>query len=403
MSEPGLAILLPRELEFVDYPQLAKFAKVKFKKAFRQEKTMKFHTGTPPCCICLHLEAPQTELYNIDELARIERYFEFTPKQCMQIYAVSSCDGCHRALGNFAIKIAKHFKFLRSMAAAFGLSFAEIKGCSHAAAGNIMSYRYHLPENILAKDTTNPLSPSIFAAAPSRTALQQVLKSRAVFYPGSGVDWHALRLFGRNGAAHCFIHADLALEPEYALKKLSKKFARKFKFEIESYAILEPEQLESILPAFDHSFSCLAMNRWFRRASQISASRDALWCVLRKINGAEVGDTANRLFLLHARAEAIWLYGRLWTSRNGCPYGIVLQDHGFGGNWTHFGGQQSPLAHLARMAGRHPDWLLVGPRTDCWYGYEPASSYDRPGGMHGDLRMLYQRASYRNENPSVYG
>ena len=109
MSGPGLAILLPRELEFVDYPQLAKFAKVKFKKAFRQEKAMKFHTGTPPCCIYLHLEAPQTELYNIDELARIERYFEFTPKQCMQIYAVSSCDGCHRALGDFAIKIAKHF------------------------------------------------------------------------------------------------------------------------------------------------------------------------------------------------------------------------------------------------------------------------------------------------------
>lgn len=43
--------------------------------------------------------------------------------------------------------------------------------------------------------------------------LAEFLKSRIVYYPGSGQDWHPLEVFGGSRSAHCFIYADY-LQPE---------------------------------------------------------------------------------------------------------------------------------------------------------------------------------------------
>jgi len=114
-----------------------------------------------------------------------------------------------------------------------------------------------------------------------------------------------------------------------------------------------------------------------------------LWAVLER--KAEVGDDhgPDRLAILVVGGDGIATYDALFCQAHSTPpaYAIVLQDHGFGGNWTHFGGD-SLLWQLA--AARPPPWLLVADNTQAWPAYERVSSPDT-GGMHGNARALFQR------------
>lgn len=113
-----------------------------------------------------------------------------------------------------------------------------------------------------------------------------------------------------------------------------------------------------------------------------------VWAVLQRRNNFGDAHGPRRLALLHVSAEAVWLYGQLWTSRRSKPHGVLLQDHGFGCNWCNFGGETSPLFDLAQQACL-PEWLLVAENTDVWPGYEEQDLV-QPGGMHRHLRRLYR-------------
>lgn len=70
---------------------------------------------------------------------------------------------------------------------------------------------------------------------------------------------------------------------------------------------------------------------------------------------------------------------------------VVLQDHGFGGNWRDFGGF-SPMYRMARAASALPPLLFsAGENTRVWPGYQ---AIGEPvllrGQMHQYERRLYQ-------------
>lgn len=74
------------------------------------------------------------------------------------------------------------------------------------------------------------------------------------------------------------------------------------------------------------------------------------------------------------------------------PYAVVLQDHGWGGNWTKFG-KGGDLETLASSTVRLPQFLLVAANTDAWNGYSAIDGVTiGGGGMHGSQRQLWRRA-----------
>lgn len=73
------------------------------------------------------------------------------------------------------------------------------------------------------------------------------------------------------------------------------------------------------------------------------------------------------------------------------PTVIVLQNHGWGRNWTSFGGE-SELWRRAVDLNALPDFLFVADGTDPWPGYEKvSSSYAYPGQMHDHARAIWRR------------
>ena len=108
----------------------------------------------------------------------------------------------------------------------------------------------------------------------------------------------------------------------------------------------------------------------------------AIWAVLERFDTFDDDHGPKRLAILVEGGEGVATYGALFCQDNSySPYAILLQDHGFGGNWTRFGGDESPLRTLALRSGL-PRWLFVASKpTQVWSGYRVASSEDRGGCM----------------------
>jgi hypothetical protein len=104
---------------------------------------------------------------------------------------------------------------------------------------------------------------------------------------------------------------------------------------------------------------------------------------------------ARRLAILFLGADGIAAYEALFCQRQhgqSAPFGVVLQDHGFGGNYERFGGG-GLLERIAKDTNALPRFLLVAGNTNAWEGFERVPDVEGDhGGMHAHRRFLFRRA-----------
>jgi hypothetical protein len=211
-----------------------------------------------------------------------------------------------------------------------------------------------------------------------------LLEQPAVFYPGSGSDLHPIEIFGPTGEASFFVGADYLASPDFSALDFPAGFR------VVAQHDLNFQELCDLLEA-DQQHPCGDGWNQFTDWNQITQGTSR-WVVFENRNRGR-NNTPRHLGLLHVFGEAVWVYWHLWAKRNAAPFAILLQDHGFGGNWARFGGDDAPLYRIAERAAL-PDFLVVGENTAVWPGYEP----ERPvgaGGMHDFARTLYVRGRRR--------
>jgi hypothetical protein len=74
------------------------------------------------------------------------------------------------------------------------------------------------------------------------------------------------------------------------------------------------------------------------------------------------------------------------------PFAVVVQDHGFGGNYDRFG-RGGHLERIARELNAYPRFLWSAESEGSWEGYSRVSGAGAAmGGMHGNARYLWERA-----------
>lgn len=133
----------------------------------------------------------------------------------------------------------------------------------------------------------------------------------------------------------------------------------------------------------------------------------ACWAVLERQPDRTEEHGPSRLAFLHVQCEAVWLFWNLWVRvRRPAPFGILIQDHGYGGNWTEFG-QAGALHQLAVQSGRLPQWLLSTPNSS-WPDYRqsteptPRRSVPLPSALEmGEDAVTGGRALYAKEAQSA--
>ena len=223
--------------------------------------------------------------------------------------------------------------------------------------------------------------------------MKDFLASRTVFYPGHGDDGHPIKVFGGSHSAHCFVMADYSYSQETIEQQLNDPtfgfigYQRLAQIQLHEHEFIkdgwiqhvEPnthwrnQDIYSSAPIKDHSFGFLE--------------------ILQRKDDFDETHGAERLAILFLGADGHATYDALYcqTYSEAPPYAILLQDHGFGGNYNKFG-RTGLLERIARTCNVYPEWILVGQGTDPWHSYEavPDVEGDRAG-MHYLMRVLYRR------------
>ena len=121
---------------------------------------------------------------------------------------------------------------------------------------------------------------------------------------------------------------------------------------------------------------------------------------------------AARFAVLFLAADGHATYDALFCQGNGLapPQYMVLQDHGFGGNYSPFGARG--LTHrIAKACGAFPEFMLKAESTEIWRGYDRCT--DSEGrelqaegmgpGFRGGNRSLWGRTDAPEPKPSWVG
>lgn len=218
--------------------------------------------------------------------------------------------------------------------------------------------------------------------------------SRIVRYPGYGDDGQPVRLFGAAGAAHVFIYADYAVRREELIQRLGSADRGFRGYEVLDILDLEqgdlvPDGWAPTLPA--------EMLQGARHAMR-SGEAYGMLAILERQEGFQGDHGPERLAILFLGADGIATYDALFCqpASRVAPFGMVIQDHGFGGNYSSFG-RSGRLYKIARAAHVFPKFLLAekdGSRGCDWPGYDLVDGLEHDlGGMHANHRFLFERAA----------
>ena len=133
--------------------------------------------------------------------------------------------------------------------------------------------------------------------------------------------------------------------------------------------------------------SCLSQPYTFTAVTPFS-----LFVVLRRKD--ELDDTHGpaRLAMLFVGGDGFATFDALSCQDDGtqAPFLVVVQDHGFGGNYARFD-EGGPLARIAQRCNVLPKWLLVGRSSTAWAGFRDTGAVPECGGMHHTPRRLFRR------------
>lgn len=218
---------------------------------------------------------------------------------------------------------------------------------------------------------------------------KQFFDSRVVYYPGSGSDGHAVKLFGSAHCAHCFIYVD------YLVKQSHIKADLRGSHDGYNGAFFGYHRLARLTL----SESDIAPQGWVQHVQHPERTRFsddfkpyAFLEVLERDENLDDEHGAQRLAILFLGADGIASYDALFCQKNQVPppYAVLIQEHGFGGNYDKFG-RDGLLERIAHQCQVFPNFLLVAEGSAPWRDYEKMAHLGGSiGGMHANTRFLHK-------------
>lgn len=220
---------------------------------------------------------------------------------------------------------------------------------------------------------------------------EQFFASRVVYYPGSGDDGHPVKLFGSTHSAHCFVYADYGVSQtalESKLEDPSHGFRGYHKL-----ARLQLSERDLVPAGWTPHVHAGEAPRDRQGFAAVASAPFGFLEILERDDEFDDNHGARRLAILFLGADGIAAFDALFCQRLGHPppFAVLLQDHGFGGNYDRFG-KDGLLERIATERNVIPRCLLVAKYTDPWRCFERVPGVDADcGGMHATPRFLYER------------
>jgi hypothetical protein len=214
------------------------------------------------------------------------------------------------------------------------------------------------------------------------------LNHRVVFYPGAGTDGHPVKLFGSSHSAHSFVYADYGLERSEIERNLDHGQHGFLGYHSLSRINLEKRD---ITPS-GCTFHLREASIDYRFAREMMKNPYGFLEILERDKSLTDEYGPSRLAILFLGADGIATYDAIFCQNNDyskAPFAILIQDHGWGGNYTRFD-QGGLLEKVAIITKRLPEYLLIAHNSKPWSGYTMINEPGDRGGMHNSLRFLWK-------------
>jgi hypothetical protein len=224
--------------------------------------------------------------------------------------------------------------------------------------------------------------------------IEEFLDSRVVFYPGSGTDGFPVKEFGSSHAAHCFVYADYLMDQAKILSDLENGKRGFSGYRLMARIKIDPSEI--IPEDYQTSIRLNELRESNRRENfdrvPLEKPLYAFAEILERKDEHDETWGPKRLCILFIGLDAFAAFEALFyrTGRVRPPYGILIQDHGFGGNYSRFDGYGF-LYQTARAERSFPKWLLVAQYSKPWPGFELVPGVSSAGDRL--QRSLYHRAA----------
>ena len=217
----------------------------------------------------------------------------------------------------------------------------------------------------------------------NRVDIAAIRNTACVFYPGSGNDGQPIHTFNAGHAAYLYIYADYGVEKQVIESKLDS---------FKGYKVIGRHDLAlgKLVPAWNPYVSMTQ-----EMAEGIRRNRVAPYCfiaIFERLSTFSNEHGAKRFAVIFIGGDGIATYDALFGNKNMvAPLAVVLQDHGFGGNYNGFG-RGSLLEEVVIKSNVYPRLLLVGTVcTDEWHGFYPLKAPGVLGGMYLEKRQLFSK------------
>ena len=226
---------------------------------------------------------------------------------------------------------------------------------------------------------------------------QAFFGSHVVYYPGSGTDSHPVQLFAPPRTAHCFIYADYGLEEGEVRRALERGIAG-----YRVHAITKVDLRTLAPPDWKQHVAVKRFQDQHHMRFVRVMKPYVLLAVLNRGAGFGVDHGPERIALLFLGGDGIASYDAIFCQKGSPPppFILVMQDHGFGGNYDRFG-DDGLLHRIADECDAMPTLLLVAHNTYSWRGYELLREVaPSPGGEHLIPRYLYRHPTATAQQPA---
>jgi hypothetical protein len=221
-----------------------------------------------------------------------------------------------------------------------------------------------------------------------RINFKEVLQSRIVFYPGSQFDGQPIKTFNQAHYAHLFVYADYGVGEQRTVAEFNKNHSFK------GYHILAnfPIKQSDIVSRGWVSHANLSKEE-FHWMEGFCAPPFGRMIILERDDEFDETHGSKRFAVLFFGADGAATYDALFGNKYCVPDVLILQDHGFGGNYDRIGfGCDGTMHKVAKTTGVFPKYILKSDNSWIWDGYDELENVHFVlGGQWKNRRYLYIR------------
>lgn len=217
---------------------------------------------------------------------------------------------------------------------------------------------------------------------------KDVLLSRIVFYPGSRFDGQPIKTFNQAHYAHLFVYADYGVDENQTVDEFNQSHSFK------GYHILAnfPINQSDIVPRGWVSHFPLSNNA-LRDMRGFGFPSFGRMIVLERDDEFDDTHGSKRFAVLFFGADGAATYDALFGNKYCALEVLIIQDHGFGGNYDHIGFSCGGTMHkVAKATGVFPKYILKSENSCIWDRYDEVENVKSViGGVWKNRRYLYVR------------